>query len=89
MLDLSNLHVMIFSINVFKPSSFSPRTYRTLLPSVIFFFFFAMFACAFIILGDRGGVDKGIKSQVNIIIIYRVCQKKERHFKYICKVANN
>ena len=21
--------------------------------------------------------------------IYRVCQKKERHFKYICKVANN
>ena len=28
---------------------------------------------------------------INTILlhIYRVCQKKERHFKYICKVANN
>ena len=23
------------------------------------------------------------------IYIYRVCQKKERHFKYINKIANN
>ena len=26
---------------------------------------------------------------ISITCIYRVCQKKERHFKYICKVANN
>ena len=26
---------------------------------------------------------------LNLIKSYRVCQKKERHFKYICKVANN
>ena len=25
----------------------------------------------------------------SICYIYRVCQKKERHFKYICKAANN
>ena len=24
-----------------------------------------------------------------LFLMYRVCQKKERHFKYICKVANN
>ena len=24
-----------------------------------------------------------------LFLIYRVCQKKERHFKYVCKVVNN
>ena len=30
-----------------------------------------------------------IKSTLKYNSKYRVCQKKERHFKYICKVANN